>query len=92
MQTPAAQPAKDNLLGICHAIGEDFGFNPIWLRLVLAVGIVATPEIVLTLYAILGAAVLASRLLTRRRTALRKPAAVVALSPRAEPVALRLAA
>ncbi|MDB5694146.1 MAG: hypothetical protein JWO81_3209, partial [Alphaproteobacteria bacterium] len=35
MQSP--QPAlpfrDDNILGICQAVGDDFGFNPLWLRI-----------------------------------------------------------
>ena len=64
---PAAR--KDNLLGICHAIGEDFGFNPIFLRIPLAVGIIFSAKWTLIAYAAMGLAVLASRLLTRRKRA-----------------------
>ena len=24
---------NDTILGVCEAIGQDFGFNPLWLRL-----------------------------------------------------------
>jgi len=66
-QTQADAPArKDNLLGICHAIGEDFGFNPIFLRIPLAVGIVVNAQWTLIAYAAMGVAVLASRLLIRK--------------------------
>ena len=93
MHDPAATARKDNLLGICHAIGEDFGFNPFWLRLALAVGIIAWPEIVLSFYAVLGAAVLASRLLTRGKAATKRPSATVTPLPaRAAPPLLRRAA
>ena len=42
---PAAKPAaaKDNLLGICNALGNDFGFNPLWLRLALGAAFVVQP-------------------------------------------------
>lgn len=56
---------QENLLGICNAVGEDWGFNPLFLRLALAVTLLADPEIALGIYAILGMAVLVSRLLTR---------------------------
>jgi phage shock protein PspC (stress-responsive transcriptional regulator) len=92
MRVATVHSAQDNLLGICHAIGEDFGFNPFWLRLPLAVGIIARPEIVLCVYVALGLAVLASRLLTRRIGAPRKTAAVVALPARGEAESMRLAA
>ena len=34
--TTPAPASRDNLLGFCHAIGNALGFNPIYLRLVLA--------------------------------------------------------
>lgn len=61
-----APTAKDNLLGICHAIGADFGFNPIFLRIPLAVGIVVSAKWTLIAYAAMGVVVLASRLLIRK--------------------------
>jgi phage shock protein PspC (stress-responsive transcriptional regulator) len=70
MSTIAAPAArKDNLLGICHAIGEDFGFNPIFLRIPLAVGIIFSAKWTLIAYGAMGLAVLASRLLSGRRSA-----------------------
>lgn len=57
---------KDNILGICNAIGADFGFNPFFLRLAFAVALLASPEITLAAYAGLGVVVLVSRLATRR--------------------------
>jgi phage shock protein C len=66
-QTQTEAPAaKDNLLGICHAIGEDFGFNPIFLRIPLAVGIIFSAKWTLIAYAAMGVIVLASRLLIRK--------------------------
>ncbi|MDH7641068.1 PspC domain-containing protein [Sphingomonas oryzagri] len=91
MQDPATAP-KDNLFGICHAIGEDFGFNPFWLRVALAIGIIARPEVVLAVYATLGLAVVTSRLLTRRPKAARPTATVTVLAARAEREPLRQAA
>jgi phage shock protein PspC (stress-responsive transcriptional regulator) len=58
--------AKDNMLGICHAIGTDFGFNPLFLRIPLAAGIIFSAQWTLIAYAAMGMAVLASRLLVRR--------------------------
>lgn len=54
---------KDNLLGVCAAIGEDFGFDPNWLRIALGVGLLFDLEKVLIAYAVAGLIVLASRLL-----------------------------
>lgn len=56
---------QDNLFGICHAIGRDFGFNPIYLRIALAVTLLFSPEAMLIAYGSAGVLVLASRLLVR---------------------------
>ena len=55
----------DNLFGVCAAIGEDFGFNPLWLRLAFGVALLVDLEHVLMAYAALGALVLVSRLAFR---------------------------
>lgn len=63
--TTAAQPLtapKDNLLGICNALGEDFGFNPLWLRLALGAAFVIQPVGVVVTYLALGLVVLVSRI------------------------------
>lgn len=84
MSTPTAAavivpPAKDNLLGICNAIGMDFGFNPLLLRVPLAATIMFSPLWTLIAYAAMGLAVLASRLLVRspRRPAQTRAPAVI---------------
>ena len=64
--TPAA--ARDNLFGVCAALGEDFGFNPLWLRLGFAVALLFSLEKVLLAYAALGVLVLVSRLLFPNRS------------------------
>lgn len=51
------------IFGVCEAIGEDFGFNPVWLRALLAVGVLASPTWAIVTYLALGVIVLASRLL-----------------------------
>jgi phage shock protein PspC (stress-responsive transcriptional regulator) len=62
----AAQPSlparDDTLLGICQGLGEDFGFNPLWLRLALGASLLWNPPAVLAVYAGLGVLVLFSRL------------------------------
>jgi phage shock protein PspC (stress-responsive transcriptional regulator) len=58
---PLSTP-KDNLLGICNALGEDFSFNPLWLRLALGAAFVIQPLGVVVGYLALGLVVLASRL------------------------------
>ncbi len=69
MQDPeirAATPKKASLFGICQAFGDDFGFNPDYLRVLLAIMLLVNPVATLAAYAIAGMAVLASRLLVRR--------------------------
>jgi phage shock protein PspC (stress-responsive transcriptional regulator) len=51
----------DTLLGACYAIGEDFGFNPFYLRLLFAFGLLGFPAIALTAYAGLTALVTLTR-------------------------------
>ncbi|HVF82698.1 MAG TPA: PspC domain-containing protein [Sphingomicrobium sp.] len=53
----------DTLFGVCQAIGEDFGINPLWLRIPLASAILFTPTGAIGAYFALGALVLISRLL-----------------------------
>jgi phage shock protein PspC (stress-responsive transcriptional regulator) len=72
---PRPQPsviARDHtILGVCEALGEDFGFNPFWLRLAFALPLMVFPVAVFTVYLGVGAIVLVSRLLAPapRRTA-----------------------
>ena len=69
----------DNLFGVCAALGEDFGFNPLWLRLGFAVALLFSLEKVLLAYVALGVLVLVSRLLfpnRRRAVATDVPATV----------------
>jgi phage shock protein PspC (stress-responsive transcriptional regulator) len=63
-QDQVALPLRPHtILGVCEAIGEDFGFNPVLLRMPLAAGVLWSPMTVLAIYFGLGAAVLISRLL-----------------------------
>lgn len=93
-----AAPAKDNLFGICNAVGEDLGFNPLWLRLVFASTFIFDPAVVIASYFALGAFILAARLIFPRPRKTRESAEVVALPPAAptaveeEPVAFAKAA
>lgn len=80
-----AQPSlfsrPDTLLGICQGIGEDFGFNPNWLRVALALPIFYAPMAVFAAYGVLGVIVLTSRLivpkLPRNRAKVAKTEATV---------------
>ncbi|MEP6786357.1 MAG: PspC domain-containing protein [Sphingomonadales bacterium] len=53
----------DTVFGVCQAIGDDFGFSPMLLRIPLAVPVVFAPWYSIGAYAVLGVAVLASRFL-----------------------------
>jgi phage shock protein C len=52
----------DTFLGVCQAIGEDFGFNPNWLRVVFGVTLLLNPVAAFVGYFGAGALVLVSRL------------------------------
>ena len=67
MQAAQTSPfaRSDTLLGVCQAIGDDFGFNPIWLRLAFALPLMFFPVAVFSAYLGLGVVVMLSRLLVR---------------------------
>lgn len=54
---------NDTILGVCEGLGEDFGFNPLWLRLAFIAPLFWFPLEMVMLYAGLGLAVLASRMI-----------------------------
>ncbi len=56
----------DTFLGVCQALGEDFGFNPVWLRIAFALPVIYAPMAVISVYLGLGLIVLVSRLLAPR--------------------------
>lgn len=51
------------IFGVCEAIGEDFGFNPVFLRVPFAAIVLWSPMIAIGAYLAVGLIVLASRLL-----------------------------
>jgi phage shock protein C len=53
---------EDTLFGICEALGEDFRFNPLLLRVAFGVGLLLNPALAIGGYAAAGAVVLVSRL------------------------------
>lgn len=67
MQAQDVQPAlplrNHTILGVCEAIGEDFGFNPVWLRVPFAASVLWSPTLAVAAYFAVGAVVLFSRLL-----------------------------
>ena len=69
-ENQVALPLRSHtILGVCEAIGEDFGFNPVFLRIPFAASVIYSPLISIGLYFALGAVVLGSRLLFPRKTA-----------------------
>ena len=60
---------RDTFFGICEAVGQDFGFNPLWLRLAFVAPLFFFPVQTFAGYFALGLAVLASRLIFPAKTA-----------------------
>ncbi len=79
--TAAVLDRNDTLLGVCEALGEDFGFNPLWLRIAFALPLIWDPVAVFGAYLALGVVVLLSRLIvpSRRRAASTEAAPAVEL-------------
>ncbi|VVT16486.1 conserved hypothetical protein [Sphingomonas sp. EC-HK361] len=83
--TTSAKPSlfarDDTFFGVCEAIGQDFGFNPLILRVVFGVALLINPVVVIATYLALGVAVLGSRLLFPARA--RSQGKAVAVAPAA---------
>ena len=63
-ENQVALPLRSHtILGVCEAIAEDFGFNPILLRVPFAASVLWSPMWAIVAYLGLGLVVLASRLL-----------------------------
>jgi phage shock protein C len=92
-QNQVALPMRAHtILGVCEAIGEDFGFNPVLLRIPFAAAVLWSPTITLATYFVLGALVLASRLLFPRAKAVPAQSATPVLIPANEQAELANAA
>lgn len=52
---------NDTILGVCEAIGQDFGFNPLWLRLAFIAPLFVAPMATVGAYLGLGLVVAAVR-------------------------------
>ncbi|MCL6682475.1 PspC domain-containing protein [Sphingomonas alba] len=52
---------NDTILGVCEAIGQDFGFNPNWLRVAFCIPMFWNPALVMGTYLGLGILVAAIR-------------------------------
>jgi phage shock protein PspC (stress-responsive transcriptional regulator) len=66
---PSLFARPDTFFGVCEAIGQDFGFNPNYLRILLGGSLLLSPVIVLSTYLALGALVLLSHRLFPARPA-----------------------
>ena len=68
-ENQVALPLRSHtILGVCEAIGEDFGFNPTFLRVPFAASVLYSPMWAVIAYFAVGALVLASRLLFPKKT------------------------
>jgi phage shock protein C len=55
MTTTTPLPLRnDTILGVCEAIGRDFGFNPLWLRLAFILPLFVAPAAAIAAYLGLG--------------------------------------
>lgn len=78
---PALPFRSDTILGVCEALGQDFGFNPNYLRVALASLVLWNSFAAIGIYLALGVAVALSRWIYPR------PRAAAAPQPAAQPVA-----
>ena len=60
---------RDTFFGICEAVGQDFGFNPLYLRLAFIAPLFFFPVQTFAGYFGLGIVVLASRLIFPAKSA-----------------------
>lgn len=72
---------RDTFFGICEAVGQDFGFNPLWLRLAFVAPLFFFPAQTFIGYFALGIVVLASRLIFPVKTAATAQPALSAVEP-----------
>jgi phage shock protein C len=61
-ERPVPLPLRsDTFLGVCEALGQDFGFNPNYLRVPFGALLLWNPVIVLSVYVGLGCVIAATR-------------------------------
>lgn len=72
---------RDTFFGICEAVGQDFGFNPLYLRLAFIAPLFFFPAQTFIAYFALGLIVLASRLLFPAKPAASAEPALKAIEP-----------
>lgn len=66
---------NDTILGVCEAIGQDFGFHPNWLRLLFGSLFYFNPVAVIGTYLALGVVVAATRWIAPNELVATPPAA-----------------
>ncbi len=76
---------RDTFFGICEAVGQDFGFNPLWLRLAFVAPLFFFPVQTFIGYFALGGVVLASRLLFPAKSVAPAAPALTAVENTAQP-------
>ena len=74
---------RDTFFGICEAVGQDFGFNPLWLRLAFVAPLFFFPVQTFIGYFALGLVVLASRLIFPAKVAA-QPAPIAVAAPQGD--------
>lgn len=89
---PALPMRTHTIFGVCEGIGEDFGFNPLFLRVPLAAIVLFSPMLAVGAYLALGLIVFASRLIFPRPRMVASDVAAPAPAAEAVEEQLRLAA
>lgn len=58
---PSLFARDDTFFGVCQGLSEDFGFNPLWPRMVFTLAVFWNPVAAVSAYLALGVVVLVSR-------------------------------
>ncbi len=81
---PTPLPLRnDTILGVCEAIGQEFGFNALWLRLAFIAPLFFVPALTIGTYLALGVVVAATRYFFPRVAAVEAPHLVADNAPAA---------
>ncbi|HYI64552.1 MAG TPA: PspC domain-containing protein [Allosphingosinicella sp.] len=85
---PSLIARDDTFFGVCAGLGEDFGFNPLFLRVAFAAALFFNPLAALGAYAAAGLVVLLARLISPnpRRAAAPQPAVRAESEAQSDPV------
>jgi len=96
METQVNQVAlplrSHTILGVCEAIGEEFGFNPVYLRVLFAASVIYSPTMSIAAYLLLGLGVLAARMLVPNLARAKHVPAEEAAAPANSEIELKKAA